>query len=217
MKAHWFWSKPAKTSATSRCLSSASTDLKACQAKLKGDRMVLFLCLWPVRPGQSKANSIHSARQFAQGLLINWAEHQLVPSHGCGLRQQIKRRASLSGLATQSPATRASVKPSSKASTAAPPLSDWLQSKTMSQPAFNAAIAPLCMAASHAGAFHAQVITEDHTGETHLHPQNVLQPSLREACGLAIHLRINDMSRHHARQRGAHPLVRFWHRLAKSL
>ena len=57
----------------------------------------------------------------------------------CGSRA--RRRCSLSGSLCQWPSSSAWCNPSSKASTAAPPSTDWLHSSTMSQPALSATAA----------------------------------------------------------------------------
>ncbi len=59
-----------------------------------------------------------------------------------------------------------------------------------------------------AGAFHAEIVAEDHALEAELAAQDVLQPVAREAGGVGIDLRVNHVGRHHRGQRHAHPLVR---------
>ena len=51
--------------------------------------------------------------------------------------------------------------------------------------------------ADHMRSSHGQVIAEDHTVETQLTAQDVLQPATGEARWLLIDLRIDDMRRHH--------------------
>ncbi|MNM46663.1 hypothetical protein D3C81_576040 [compost metagenome] len=47
---------------------------------------------------------------------------------------------------------------------------------------------------------HRQVITENHPIKAQLATQDVLQPTPREASGLVVNLRVDDMRRHHCRQ-----------------